>query len=436
MASIINDANGLRRIQFVAPCGARKAIRLGKIERKSAEAIGRHVEALLAAKLCGETIPRTTAVWLTQCGDTLKAKLAAVGLTDACAKIPTLQEFLTEYLTYREAELKASTMMVLHQAARWLVRALGADVRLNTITPADADRARAFLLNGRAKATANKWTRYAKEFFNAAVRRKVVSANPFEHITGLAVVGNAARRVFVTDADIRKVLETIPCSQFRLIVALARYGGLRIPSEGLALTWADVNWEHSRLVVRASKTAHHADGGVRVVPIFAELRPFLEAVWDEAKEGEVRIFSRYTDVRMNLRTQFNRWILQAGLEPWMKPFQNMRATRATELADAFPSHTCAKWLGHTERIADEFYRSVTDEHYARATGVPLGGAKSGARVTQKEAQHVTAESRTEQKHSTENLASEGFLRDSATHCDILTNIKVGDTGFEPVTSSV
>ena len=62
MASVVNDPNGRRRIQFVAPGGKRKTIRLGKIDRKSAESICRHVEALLAAKISGQPVPRDTAV--------------------------------------------------------------------------------------------------------------------------------------------------------------------------------------------------------------------------------------------------------------------------------------------------------------------------------------------------------------------------------------
>lgn len=61
MASISNDSGGRRRIQFESPGEGRKAIRLGKIDRKSAEAIARHVEALLAVKICGQPIPRDTA---------------------------------------------------------------------------------------------------------------------------------------------------------------------------------------------------------------------------------------------------------------------------------------------------------------------------------------------------------------------------------------
>ena len=73
MASISNDPNGRRRILFVAPDGSRKTIRLGKTDRRSAEAIARHVEALLSAQIGGQPIPRDTASWLAGIADALKA---------------------------------------------------------------------------------------------------------------------------------------------------------------------------------------------------------------------------------------------------------------------------------------------------------------------------------------------------------------------------
>jgi hypothetical protein len=54
MASISTFRNGHCCIQFVAGDETRKTIRLGKCDRKTAESIARHVEALLAAKLTGQ----------------------------------------------------------------------------------------------------------------------------------------------------------------------------------------------------------------------------------------------------------------------------------------------------------------------------------------------------------------------------------------------
>ncbi len=58
--------------------------------------------------------------------------------------------------------------------------------------------------------------------------------------------------------------------------------------------------------------------------------------------------------------------MAAGFTPWPKPWQNMRASRATDLADEYPSHVSATWLGHTEAMADEAYRQVKQEHYDKA----------------------------------------------------------------------
>lgn len=346
----------------------------------------------------------------------LRDRLVRVGLLDPEVKkrTPTLGEFLASYLSAREAELKPSTMMIVKQAARFLLQHLKPDTPLDKIGPAEADQLRAEILRGRARATANKRTRYIKEVFQAAVNRGLIPSNPFAHIRGLAVVGQASRRVFIPRSDIARLLDTIPCPQFRLIVALARFAGLRTPSETLALTWADIDWANSRMIVRSPKLEHHADGGIRVIPIFYEVRPYLEAVWDQAKEGDVYVITRYRDATQNLRTQLNRWILQAGLTPWPKPYQNMRASLATELADLYPSHVCTHWLGHSLRIADQFYRSVTDEHYKRASS----GTDSGTLVAQIPAQQVSEGNGTEMKSEKLNPCGVG---DSAIFCDSVRN---------------
>lgn len=95
MASVVNDPNGRKRILFVG--GRRRESQgdpPGQIDRKSANAIARHVEALLTAKIGGQPIPRDTAAWLAIIGSKLRDKLAAVGLVEALQRL-TVREFLT-----------------------------------------------------------------------------------------------------------------------------------------------------------------------------------------------------------------------------------------------------------------------------------------------------------------------------------------------------
>ncbi|QDT97681.1 site-specific integrase [Gimesia aquarii] len=65
---------------------------------------------------------------------------------------------------------------------------------------------------------------------NAAIRGKLISSNPFAELKS-TVKGNPNRFYFVTEEEAQKVINACPNSEWRLIFALTRYGGLRMPSE-------------------------------------------------------------------------------------------------------------------------------------------------------------------------------------------------------------
>ena len=56
----------------------------------------------------------------------------------------------------------------------------------------------------------------------------------------------------------------------------SRYAGLRVPSEALLLRWQDIDLAADRMLVHSPKIEHHAGKATRMVPIFPELRPYLE----------------------------------------------------------------------------------------------------------------------------------------------------------------
>src|SRR5262245_46406404 len=101
MASVVNDPNGRKRILFVNAEENRKAVRLGKCDRKSADAIARHVEALLSARIGGQPVPRDTAAWVSSIGVTLHDKLTRVGLVQhrqETESAPALGSFVDTFL--------------------------------------------------------------------------------------------------------------------------------------------------------------------------------------------------------------------------------------------------------------------------------------------------------------------------------------------------
>jgi integrase len=87
------------------------------------------------------------------------------------------------------------------------------------------------------------------------VERGLIDSSPFAKLKG-ANVSNASRQFFVTREMTTKLLDACPDSQWRLIVALTRYGGLRCPSEIVELKLSDVDRDAERVRITSPKTEH------------------------------------------------------------------------------------------------------------------------------------------------------------------------------------
>jgi len=364
MASISDDPNGRKRIQFVAGDGHRKTIRLGKATTKQAEAFKVKVEALIGAGITG-SMDNEVSRWLATLNDKIHARLAAVGLVKSRSRTAaTLGTFLDEL--FAGMVIKPNTLRNYTQARRLLEKRFGGNKALRDIAPMDADQFRTWLVGRRLSgATIAKYIINIRMMFKRAVKWKLIGENPFADVKA-GSQANKARMFFITRDMAGKVLEACPDAQWRLLFALSRYGGLRCPSEHLAMTWGDVDWEHNRIRVPSPKTAHHEGGDCRFIPLFSELRPHLQEVFDEAEPGTEHVITRYRDTRQNLRTQLCRIIHRAGLTPWPKPWHNLRSTRQTELAERYPIHVVCAWLGNSRAVAQAHYLQVTDAHFAEA----------------------------------------------------------------------
>ena len=374
MASIINRPAGHRWIQFVDGDGKRKTVRLGKISEKKAKTVCTRVQELLVTKMIGDSMERDLAGWLTSIDATLQNKLAAVGLCNA-RESALLQPFIKSYIDGR-TDVKSATKEVWRQGERWLVEFFGADKPMRDITPGDADRYKVHLIGNKlAPMTIHKRLQFASQIFRAAMRRRLVAESPFADVTVKASMPNRER--FITADETTKLLAACPNHDWKAIVALARYGGLRCPSEVLSLRFQDIDWDAGRIVVPSPKTEHHAGKASRVIPLFPELRPILAEALNLAPKGAVYV----VDERMrassqgkagwrncNLRTTFQKIVTGAGLTAWPRLFHNLRSSRQTELAEQFPSHVVCDWLGNSEDVASKHYLQTTDDHYARAAG--------------------------------------------------------------------
>ncbi len=226
-----------------------------------------------------------------------------------------------------------------------------------------------------ASGTVNRRCRRAKQFFTFAVDSRYLSESPFAKLkTGQSV--NTGNFAFVDPETTARLIEAAPDVQWRLIIALARYAGLRIPSELLPLKWSDVLWDQKRINVTSPKTAHQGKPE-RVIPLFPELETVLAEAYELAEPGDTHIITRYRDTTQNLRTTFLRIIRNAGVTPWPRLFQNLRSSRITELAEDFQAHVLDSWFGNTETVRRAHYLQTTQEHYDRATKQPTRKSDRG-----------------------------------------------------------
>ena len=77
----------------------------------------------------------------------------------------------------------------------------------------------------------------------------------------------------------------------------------------------------------------------------------------------------------NLGERLSNTIARAGVAQWPRLFQNMRASRQTELSAIYPATDVCAWMGNTPAVAADHYLSTLDASFARAKAM---GARDDA----------------------------------------------------------
>ena len=371
MATIHTDKRGKkpsRSIRFEFD-GKTRQVCLGQVDLKQARQAKTFLENILHARATGTAPPPAISAWLANLPQGIRKRIERTGLVakQDATQAPTLSDWLRTYIAGRQ-DVKPATATVYGHTQRNLEKFFSGR-RLDEITPADADGFRVFLTSTERLAdnTVRRRMGIAKQFFHAAVRKKILADNPFDG-QSCVVRENPSRMHFVTPQESQAVLEACPDAQWRLIFTLCRWGGLRCPSEVLRLKWEDVNWSEKRFVVHAAKTEHHADGGVRIVPLFPEVETALLDVYDQAEPGNPYVITRYREGQ-NIGILLRKIIIRAGLKPWPKICQNLRSTRETELFKLTNGNIKAvcDWLGNSPLVAMKHYAQVTDEDFESVT---------------------------------------------------------------------
>jgi integrase len=366
VSKIVRDGRVGYRIRFYCDKRRRELYVPGQSKNTERRAIkiAAHVDDLSKAKANNVTPSPEASAWAAGTDGRLRDTLVSWGLAEpASPRLLTvdgrlLGPFCDAYIDGR-TDTKASTRTNYRQSRRLLVEYFGESKAIAAITAADCERWRRWLLaRPMAVASVSKHIKRAKTMFAHAVDDRLIKVSPFSKVKA-GDDANPSRQWFIDRTATEKIIDQCPDMDWRCIFALARFGGLRCPSEVLGLRWADVDWAAGKLRIDSPKT------GLRFCPLFPELRAVLSTAFELADDGAVYVVAKYRG-GPNLRTQLIRIAERAGLTRWPKLFNNLRASRRTELQEQFPSHVIDAWMGHSTKVAEKHYLQVTDEHWAAA----------------------------------------------------------------------
>lgn len=369
MAALSSKGGGSFQIQFADQNKRTQTLSLSrkKYSEEIAKEVHRIVEKLIYNRENGIDIPdKKTQVWIETASPAIQEKLARVGLISVLERHTAL-ELWNEVLRFKEDvegfdEKKLKNYRV---ACHRFFSSFGEHTIITDFTKEQMQQWKQAMLRHSAEATVACTMTRAKTVFNWAVRNGWLIESPLKGV-GRGSYINRRRDREITMDEYRKLLDACSSLEWRAIIALARIGGLRAPSEVLRLRWSDILWDKNRFTVTSLKTARYGKAK-RTVPLFPKLRTVLEELLAES-DGEEFVINNYRSPETNLGTQFARIAKKAGLERIPRPFDNMRATRATEVYCEFGAYFETQWIGHSATIAKEHYIMLRDVDFDRAAG--------------------------------------------------------------------
>ena len=219
------------------------------------------------------------------------------------------------------------------------------------------------------------------------------------------------------------------------------------------------------MIFRLQNTKHIKGGESHEVPLFPQIRTLLQDALKDAPKVELLIFQTVLTLT-NLRWGLTRIIENAGVPVWKKLFQNLRASRATELANSYPAAQIRSWMGnlpsnietepskalansakimgHSPKVSTQHYQMNMTENLQRAlsdqnlridsSALNYDGAKSGAIVGRKVGTHCDASYGIMSQINPHLVLNEALMPSDAIGCEMLQGNEMPRVGIEPTTS--
>lgn len=375
MAQLCNYPGGRKAIQWAAPDGKRKTLRLGKISKNNAEIFRHRVELILSSQVMGLALDPDTSAWAARVQEPIRSRMIRCGLFIGEAKprknSMTFIDYVNAYIEKRSSAVKPATRIVWKTASDAFAKTIPPGMSLQQLHAGHAQDWIDAMRTAKLKPTTiHKRLSFVKQFLDHAVDSRLIPSNPFESVK--VVRPREKTNVEVTRDQIAALLAVLDPT-WQAIVALCRFGGLRCPSEVLSLRWEHIDLESNVMRIPEPKNEHHEGRGMRVCPLFADLRPYLEKLPRgeyviDKPEYRARAMKATGWANANLRTYLLNKMEEHGLAPWPRLFHSMRASRQTELERQFGITAACAWIGNTPQVARASYLLVTSDEWQKATG--------------------------------------------------------------------
>lgn len=375
--------NGRCMIQFRGIDRRVCTLRLGKLSDGQASIAKSHIENLIAVARLGMQPSPGALHWLSRLNENIHDKLVSAGIAQprALTGLTHLGKYFADYIV-RRTDLKQNSILNLRKCRTAATEYFGEGREMATITRGDVRDWKRKLRESYAEATVAGNLKRLRQLFADAIDHEVVAKNPVVGISP-GSMSNAKRMFYVSRESILKVIEECPDVEWRLLFSMARFAGLRVPTEIRSLRWADVIWDQSRIIVRSSKTERFEGKEQREIPIFAEIADALMDAFHLAQPQSEFVFARLRGV--TLRTMAMKIVARAGVEQWPRLFQNLRSSCETDLVVRHKMHVACAWIGNSAGVALKHYLQVTPSDFDMAV---VGAEKSAVTPLQNNEGHL------------------------------------------------
>lgn len=360
----------------------RRKLTLGKIEKREADRFAANIEFLKSHRKLKSGVPVELESWIQSLSAKHVEQLGQIGLIGKTDLKITVQQLIDQFLEdYKSREdiadsTKKQVTAAVTRFPRRFLRRLVCDVepqkehhRANakpvfTVETRNLCRhVESWQREHYAKATWSRANGRMREIGVWAVEHGICNFNPFS-LLPVPGEANQDRNIHVESEWVLDAMDQCLDPDTRLLFALGRFAGLRLPSEARTMKPSHILADKSQLQIFDSKKKK-----IRTMPLFSVIRDELERHREVCGGWDRYVLTK----RCRENTDANNYSLmleavaRTQWDPWPRLRQNLRASCENDLLRMkFDERLVVLWIGHTIRVSRDHYQSLNDSDYTSA----------------------------------------------------------------------